>query len=132
MIAVLKFLSSPAFEAWYMIAVAIGTIIMAVAVLLIHAEMKAVAAMNPAIDLASQDIPSMSESRMNKKSTGPSTRPAFRLEIIGSLKCSRILPGKFSGFARLEFGSTNLLLRSHYQNRSVCPSYHCTGCTSYQ
>lgn len=32
-----------------MIAVAIGTIIMAVAVLLIHAEMKAVAAMNPAI-----------------------------------------------------------------------------------
>lgn len=74
----------------------------------------AIHAVLAAIDLASQGIPSMSERRMNKKSTGPSTRPAFRLDIIGSLV------------------NESFLLRSHYQNRSICPSYYCTGCTSYQ
>jgi len=33
-----------------------------------------------AIDLASQDIPSMSERRIRRKRRGPSARPAFFLE----------------------------------------------------
>jgi len=35
-----------------------------------------------AIDLAFQDIPSMSDKRISKKRIGPSARPAFCLEII--------------------------------------------------
>jgi hypothetical protein len=35
-----------------------------------------------AIDLTSQDIPSMSEKRISKKRIEPSAKPAFCLEII--------------------------------------------------
>jgi|GEM_PF-4544085 len=62
-----------------MIAVAMGTIIIAVAVLLIHAEIKAVAAMNPAIVFLGLVPIALT---INKKRRGPSTRPTFCLEII--------------------------------------------------
>jgi len=43
---------------------------------------QAIHAVLAAIDLASHDIPSTSERRINKKRRGPSAKPAFCLEIF--------------------------------------------------